>query len=154
MHRAPRPRTASQLLFMIALGAASLGFRASLPTDSGLELAWWTDSSGGIPVENASGLRLEAALGQHDAGAVSNAQYELVGGYWALLGAGSDDAGSPPCPTDLDFDGSTNAGDIAILLSAWGPATQPTFADITLDGQVDASDLAMLLAAWGPCDAS
>ncbi len=54
-------------------------------------------------------------------------------------------------PADLDGDGSVGAGDLAVLLDAWGdkgaPGTLP--ADLTGDGRVDAADLTALLAAWG-----
>ncbi len=55
-------------------------------------------------------------------------------------------------PEDLDNDGVVGAGDLAILLAAWGPC--PAFpaacpADLNGDGAVDAGDLAILLAAWG-----
>jgi hypothetical protein len=54
-------------------------------------------------------------------------------------------------PADLDGDGSVGAGDLAVLLDAWGdkgaPGTLP--ADLTGDGRVDAADLAALLAVWG-----
>lgn len=57
-----------------------------------------------------------------------------------------------PCPADLDHDGFVTAGDLAILLGAWGPCSTSTCSgDIDLSGFVDASDLALLLSAWGPC---
>ncbi len=55
-----------------------------------------------------------------------------------------------PCPADLDGDGFVGAGDLAILLAAWGnPATGG--ADLDGNGFVGVEDLAILLAAWGPC---
>ncbi|MFM1823125.1 MAG: hypothetical protein RI967_1391 [Planctomycetota bacterium] len=59
-----------------------------------------------------------------------------------------DDA--PRCPADLDGDGFVAAGDLSILLDAWGSADAAT-ADVDGDGIVDANDLAALLSAWGPC---
>jgi len=55
---------------------------------------------------------------------------------------------TPPCPADLDHDGTVSSSDIAALLNSWG---QPGAADINGSGAVDAADLAALLSAWGPC---
>jgi 6-phosphogluconolactonase (cycloisomerase 2 family) len=53
-----------------------------------------------------------------------------------------------PCPADLDGDGQVGAGDLTVLLAAWGERGP---ADLDGDGHVEAGDLATLLAAWGPC---
>ena len=55
---------------------------------------------------------------------------------------------TPDCPADLDGSGSVGAGDLAILLAAWGGGGP---ADFDNSGIVGAGDLAILLAAWGPC---
>lgn len=52
------------------------------------------------------------------------------------------------CPADLDGDGAVGAGDLAVLLGAWGGTGQ---ADLDGSGSVGASDLAVLLGAWGAC---
>ena len=61
---------------------------------------------------------------------------------------------SVPAPdADLDFDGVVGAGDISVLLGAWG--TDPCNnaiccpADLNGDDIVDAADLAILLGEWG-----
>lgn len=51
------------------------------------------------------------------------------------------------CPTDLDGDCMTGAGDLATLLAAWGADG----ADFDGDSVTGASDLAIMLAAWGGC---
>jgi hypothetical protein len=53
----------------------------------------------------------------------------------------------PANPADINGDGSVGAGDLTILLSAWGTAHAAS--DIDNDGIVAASDLTMLFAAWG-----
>jgi hypothetical protein len=53
---------------------------------------------------------------------------------------------APANPADLDGDGSVGAGDLAILLGAWG-TTGP--GDLDGDGAVGAADLGLLLGAWG-----
>ena len=56
-----------------------------------------------------------------------------------------------PKLADLSADGQVDAVDLAMLLSAWGPAADPgaLVADLNNDGQVDAADLAVLLMNWG-----
>jgi hypothetical protein len=54
-----------------------------------------------------------------------------------------------PCLGDLDLDGDVDAGDLAILLGAWGNTGGA--ADLNASGTVEAGDLAILLGAWGLC---
>ena len=54
----------------------------------------------------------------------------------------------PPCPGDLDGNGTVDASDLTALLAAWGGSGAP---DLDGSGSVDASDLTILLAAWGSC---
>ena len=58
-----------------------------------------------------------------------------------------------PCPSDLDADGVVGPTDLAMLLAAWGPCTDPDTcpADLNADTTINAIDLATLLAAWGEC---
>ncbi|MEC9373260.1 MAG: DM13 domain-containing protein [Planctomycetota bacterium] len=68
------------------------------------------------------------------------------------LNFGSGTFVAPPCPTDFNGDGSTNAADLGTLLASWGDlmgGTSP--ADLNDDGFVNAADLGDLLASWGPC---
>ncbi|MDZ4831423.1 MAG: hypothetical protein SGJ09_14650 [Phycisphaerae bacterium] len=55
---------------------------------------------------------------------------------------------APPCPSDLNGDGTTNGADLAILLGGWGGAG---LTDITGDGTTNGADLAVLLGGWGDC---
>ena len=55
--------------------------------------------------------------------------------------------GGPTCPADFDDNGTIDAADLAILLGAWGTATN----DLDANGVVDAADLAILLGQWGDC---
>ncbi|MCE2883527.1 MAG: IPT/TIG domain-containing protein [Planctomycetaceae bacterium] len=54
---------------------------------------------------------------------------------------------------DLDLDGVVGAGDLALLLEAWGltgeGAAGELVGDLDLDGVVGAADLSLLLARWG-----
>ena len=59
---------------------------------------------------------------------------------------------APPlfAPEDLNRDGSVNAADLAILLSAWGPCIDCDVCPADLDGDcsVSSPDIAILLSAW------
>ena len=57
---------------------------------------------------------------------------------------------TPPCPWDLDANGSIGASDLLALLASWGPC-KGCPGDFDADGTVGASDLLALLANWGPC---
>jgi hypothetical protein len=52
----------------------------------------------------------------------------------------------PELPEDLDGDGIVGAGDLAVVLSAWG---QPGPSDLDGNGITDSKDLARLLSNWG-----
>lgn len=51
------------------------------------------------------------------------------------------------CPSDLDFNGTVDGADLALLLGAWGAGDGP--ADLDGNGTIDGADLALLLGAWG-----
>ena len=86
---------------------------------------------------------------------LTQAQAAVSGAVWQGPGTtcvdgngnGQPDACEAGRPEDLNNDGTVNAQDLAILLSAWGTAN-PT-ADLNGDGSVNAPDLARLLSAWG-----
>jgi hypothetical protein len=50
---------------------------------------------------------------------------------------------------DLNGDGQVSAPDLALVLSAWGPAAPGAPADFNRDGAINASDLTILLGEWG-----
>ncbi|MHC5114753.1 MAG: hypothetical protein ACYTGP_10030 [Planctomycetota bacterium] len=56
----------------------------------------------------------------------------------------------PPCPADLDGDGSVGFGDILQIIGAWGScACCPE--DLNGDGMVGFGDILEVIANWGPC---
>ncbi len=55
---------------------------------------------------------------------------------------------APPCPADLDGDGTVGGADIGLLLAAWGGRGP---ADLDGDGTVGGADIGLVLAAWGDC---
>ncbi len=56
---------------------------------------------------------------------------------------------TPPCPADLNNDGTVNGADLGLLLAAWN--TSEDAADLNNDGTVNGADLGLLLSDWGPC---
>jgi len=52
--------------------------------------------------------------------------------------------------SDLDGNGCVGAGDLAVMLGAWGPC-KACAADLNGDGQVSSADLGQLLSDWGFC---
>ncbi|MHC4303646.1 MAG: thrombospondin type 3 repeat-containing protein [Planctomycetota bacterium] len=105
-------------------------------------------ASDGAPVDfygNGVGVSDGFALvGSHvddDAGTGSGSAY--VYGGWAEIC-------TPPCPEDLDGDGTVGITDFLVLLAQWGtdPGGPPDFDG---DGTVGITDFLVLLANWGPC---
>lgn len=57
-----------------------------------------------------------------------------------------------PCSGDIDFSGTVNGVDLAVVLTNWGiPSPKYPGADVNDDGVVDGTDLATVLAGWGAC---
>jgi hypothetical protein len=56
----------------------------------------------------------------------------------------------PPCPADLDGNGTVDFNDYMILVQNWGPA-EGSPADLNDDGLVNYEDLILMLDAWGGC---
>jgi hypothetical protein len=54
---------------------------------------------------------------------------------------------APPCPGDLDGNGTVNTGDLLQLLGFWGTPC----GDVDGDGDTDTADLLELLGNWGDC---
>jgi len=55
----------------------------------------------------------------------------------------------PPCPADLNDDGSVNGMDLGIMLGNWDTANPLT--DLNSDGSTNGIDLGILLGGWGDC---
>ncbi|MDY7107664.1 MAG: hypothetical protein SYC29_03415 [Planctomycetota bacterium] len=54
---------------------------------------------------------------------------------------------APPCPGDLDGDGTVNTADLLSLLASWGTPC----GDVDGNGDTNTADLLDLLANWGDC---
>jgi hypothetical protein len=56
------------------------------------------------------------------------------------------------CLGNIVDDNAVNAGDLGVLLAAWGTdASDYPAADINRDGLVDGIDLGIVISNWGPC---
>ncbi len=128
----------------------SEGQRVAAGVGGDYDLNWKTIDGGGGFSESGS-YKLGYTIGQHDAGTVAMAGYQLTGGFWA---------GVCVCIGDLNADCEIEAFDLAMLLGDWGPCDVPCepgdpattcAADLSGDCDVGAFDLAMLLGAWGVC---
>jgi hypothetical protein len=53
-------------------------------------------------------------------------------------------------PADVNADGVVGLGDLAIVLTDWGPQPNGHPADIDNNGIVGSPDLAQVLGAWSP----
>ena len=63
-----------------------------------------------------------------------------------------DECETPPCPWDLNGDGTVGVGDLLALFAVWGPCPGlPCPGDLNGDGTVGVGDLLILFANWGPC---
>ncbi|MBT8484323.1 MAG: multicopper oxidase family protein [Phycisphaerae bacterium] len=57
----------------------------------------------------------------------------------------------PPCPADIDDDGTVGFTDLIRVIATWGPCLGPCPADLDGDMVVGFTDLLSVLAAWGAC---
>lgn len=118
---------------------------ASVIAGESYDLTWSTiDGGGGYSA--GGGFELEGTIGQPDAGVLSGGSFTLQGGFWRTELA-------PPCPGDLDGNGSVDLSDLAGMLSAFGSINGDVnyilSADLDNDGDIDLADLAGLLALFG-----
>ena len=74
----------------------------------------------------------------------------LVGGVTSGIGTVGP-AVETSCIGDINGDAIVNGGDLALVLSGWGPCSGSCSADFDGNGLIDGGDLAQVLAVWGPC---
>lgn len=67
------------LLASVALGSTA---PAVAQSDNGYDLGWNTVDGGGYTFSTGGGYSLGGTLGQPDAGALSDGDYALAGGFW------------------------------------------------------------------------
>jgi len=57
----------------------------------------------------------------------------------------------PPCPEDLNDNGSVDFADILSIIAAWGPCVGECPQDLNGNGNVDFADILAVIGAWGTC---
>ena len=65
------------------------------------------------------------------------------------MGRRQESTGHAPDVATARSLGVIGAGDLAVVLGAWGAAPAGTAADLDRNGTVDAGDLGILLSFWG-----
>ena len=115
----------------LALGA-SVAFIALAPLafapPPAYEISWWTTSAG-APTATGGGYSLDASIGQHDAGNLSGAPYDLRGGFLVFAPA------------------TVTSGEVLGYLLGTGTLTpeQILAADGNSNGQIDIGDATILI---------
>ncbi len=135
-----KKQVVASLAMLICLVASAHG--------QGLEIDWFSINGGGVMFATNAGLELGGTIGQHDAvQPLTGSGFELTGGFW-VVGAM---APPPPCPGDLNNDGSVSLNDLTTLLSNLGMQSGATFGqgDGDADGDIDLQDLTALLSVFG-----
>ena len=101
---------------------------------------------------DGGGTPTELAMFDQTAGAIVGSAFDPASGSLVAVRYGGNPVRitppTPPCPADLDGDGTVGGGDIGQILAAWGTSGP---ADLDGDGTVGGGDIGQILAAWGPC---
>jgi hypothetical protein len=72
------------ILYLLIL-ILSLASPVLAETSASYDLSWWTVDSGGTTGLSSGAYTLSGTAGQPDAGALSSVDYDLAGGFWAIL---------------------------------------------------------------------
>ena len=99
---------------------------------------------GSFSVEAGQGLEIMTNVQWFDGLGVVHESRNI---YWNNEGLG----GGSVCATDIDGSGTTDVGDILMMISQWG-ACAGCSGDLDGNGQVNVSDLLTVIGAWGPCN--
>ena len=70
-------------------------------------------------------------------------------GQLIIDGSGLPCTTNPPCPADINGDGTIDVADLLAMVEVWGQPSE--VGDLDGDGTVAVSDLLILIEAWGPC---
>ena len=76
-----------RILLILYLTILLFGLAAPVlaETAATYDLSWWTVDSGGATGLTAGSYTLSGTAGQPDAGSLSFGDYDLAGGFWAML---------------------------------------------------------------------
>lgn len=122
--------------------ACVAAFAAAGIASAQLAIDWYTIDGGG-GTSTGGGLTLSGTIGQPDAGpAMTGGNLAVTGGFWAAI--------PPPCPQDINSDGTIDTQDLVLLLLRFGQQVPIGIGpDIAPDGQVNTTDLIQLLVRFG-----
>jgi len=124
------------------ISLATLPVLAGGPAGGVFSIPWSTIDGGGTLNATGGSYTLSGTIGQPDAGSpMTGGSFSLTGGFWAGVNS------APPCPADLNGDGSLNFLDVSAFLGAFG-AMDP-IADFQPDGSFNFLDVSAFLAAFG-----
>jgi hypothetical protein len=75
------------LLLLLYLVILILGLTSPVLADTtaAYDLSWWTVDGGGASGLTSGDYTLSSTAGQPDAGSLSSGDYDLAGGFWAML---------------------------------------------------------------------
>ncbi len=140
------PSLATEMLrqaALLAVGVLSVSGAVQARGDDEFDISRSVQAGGG-GTSFGGDFTLTSTIGEVVAAPMEASEFQVFSGFWATI--------DPECdPSDLDGDGSINAGDLALLLSAWGDTCAEfpgCTGDIDRDGAVGAEDLAVLLSSW------
>lgn len=129
-------RTAFAVTLHLLLAAAATAQQHALD--------WASLAGGGTTFSISDEYSIGATIGQPAAGIMTNVDYTLIGGFWAI---------EPPCRIagDLDHNQAVDLRDLTALLAHFGQSEGATYedGDIVINGAVDLQDLTALLSNFG-----
>jgi hypothetical protein len=100
--------------------------------------------SGGGGISSGGEFSVVGTVGQSATGPIRGGEFQFLSGYLAsecVIYA----------PSDLNFDGDTNAVDLGVFLLNWGECPNGILGcagDVNYDSHIDAQDLGRILIEW------
>ena len=122
---------------------AVLGLSESVMAQSSFEIAN-SSTSGGGGSSSGGAFAVVGSVGQAATGPIQGGAFSFLSGYLAsecVIYA----------PSDLNFDGQTNAADLGVFLLNWGECPNGLLGctgDVNYDSHIDSQDLGLLLLEW------
>ena len=122
---------------------AVLGLSESVMAQSSFEIAN-SSTSGGGGSSSGGAFAVVGTVGQAATGPIQGGAFSFLSGYLAsecVIYA----------PSDLNFDGQTNAVDLGVLLLNWGECPNGMLGcagDLNYDSHIDPQDLGLVLLNW------
>jgi hypothetical protein len=122
---------------------AVLGLSESVMAQSSFEIAN-SSTSGGGGSSSGGAFAVVGTIGQAATGPIKGGAFSFLSGYLAsecVIYA----------PSDLNFDGQTNAADLGVFLLSWGECPDGILGcpgDVNYDSHINSQDLGLVLINW------